>query len=776
MKINYQKKINSKQGFTLIEVLTGIFILCIMIFGVYEMYNYSLKIVREKGKREQAIAIANEEMEYFRSINYDSLGPYLCEGWAVSDNKTVTRNGINYEVITNIECVNDPFDGEGIDEGEDDYDDTGIGDYKKARVEVRWGQASDYKSIIFVSTFAPIGIETDCIGGILKINVFDANAQPVPQAGVYIKNDNLDPAYEYDTKTNDDGVLRIGCLAQDLGNNYEISINKPGATYYNNIYSTVQTCPTGTGAPNPICPTASPNNVTPTDPHVNIIEGETSEKSFAIDLLTILNIQTITQTLPSEWRVNDAAEDDSMQNKPAIYAGPGGTYYFFWEDDRDAPTRIYGQKFNSSKVAQWTDDVQVSTSNDQSFPDITIDSSGDAYISWYHKSIGNQEVYIDKLLSLDGSSLWGEIFQVISTKQNDDQSDPKINLENDENFLYLTFLDNSNDENDIYAARLSIADGTQEWASETKINDDESGHTQVSPDTIVDSTTNDLYVVWHDNRDSEYDIYAQKIDSDGIYVWGGNIKLNEDGGKEQSYPALAESQEGVDEFIYFVWQDNRNDNFDIYLAKYYKNGTKLWENDINLTTKDMSESDQTRPAIAIDNTNNIIYVAWVDERNGNPDIYLQKFNTSGEAEWTNDLRINDDQSLDSTQGLPKLIINNSNQVVVAWEDNDTGDYDIKAATVTNPDPIDEGNVPLRIYGSKTIGEDIDENNIYKFDETFTTDVNGELKFDGIDQPKLEWDSYTFEINGMGYTLLQTEPPNPFSITPNTANNIIITVE
>lgn len=775
-------KTQTQKGFTLIEILVGISILSIMILGVYGMYDYSLKMAREKGRREEAMAIANQEIEHFRSIGYDVLGTAatMCApnpgGCNIPPVQTAVRNGINYTVLTDISYVDDVFDNENHEQGGND--DTGLNDYKIARVEVRWDSTSSNNSVMLTSTFAPMGIETDCGGGILKVNVFDANVvQPIPQAEVYIKNESI--GYEYDATTNDEGVLRKGCLPADVGNNYEITINKPGTVYYNNTYSAAQTCPTGVGTPNPICPKLLLDNATPNPRHVNINEGEITEITFYIDLLSVLNVSTITQDLPTEWIVNQNAMDGYTQDMPTFGIGPSDAYYFFWQDDTGGQNRIYGQKYNSSRVAQWGGGVRVAVANNQALPDAAVSAiNGNSYLAWYHNSVGNQEAYIDKLSSANGSSLWGVNLGVNTTQQNKDQSKPKIKLEDNENFFYVAYLDNTNDANDLYASRLKTADGSREWAGETKMNDDGDGNTQDALSIVVEPATDDLIAAWRDNRDGDYDIYAQKIKPNGLYdgTWNTNVKINEDWGEDQSNPAIGILQDASGNSLYIVWQDYRNGNSDIYLAKYDINGVRvrLLANDINITSKDTTGSDQTMPAIAVNSANGAIYIAWADARNGNPDIYMQKFNTSGEAQWDDDLRINNDQTSGSIQGTPQLAINSFNKAVITWQDKDSGDYDIKAAIATDSNPVKKAGVPLRIYGSKTIGQDVGGNNIYKFDSPFTTNSNGELKFDGINETKLEWDSYSFETNS-GNCITRSEPPLPITISPNTTNNITLII-
>ncbi|MBI5733725.1 MAG: fibronectin type III domain-containing protein, partial [Candidatus Kerfeldbacteria bacterium] len=164
------------------------------------------------------------------------------------------------------------------------------------------------------------------------------------------------------------------------------------------------------------------------------------------------------------------------------------------------------------------------------------------------------------------------------------------------------------------------------------------------------------------------------------------------------------------------------------------------------------------------------YVAWVDGRDGSSDIYLQKFNTDGIFQWTNDLKVNYGSN---TASLPQLAVDSSGKLIIAWQENDGSNDDIKAATFGTFTSTPTASVPLRVYGTKTIGKDAGNNDIYKFDDnSFITDGAGELNFNGSDQPKIEWDSYHIEIIDASYQLWQTEPLLPINVKPGTPNNPI----
>ena len=72
-----------------------------------------------------------------------------------------------------------------------------------------------------------------------------------------------------------------------------------------------------------------------------------------------------------------------------------------------------------------------------------------------------------------------------------------------------------------------------------------------------------MIIAWSDTRQSIRDIYAQKIDSEGNYLWGvgGAVVVNCDGRQED--PLLVSDQNGG---AYIIWRDYRDENYygDIY--------------------------------------------------------------------------------------------------------------------------------------------------------------------------------------------------------------------
>ncbi|MDD1475097.1 hypothetical protein MEO41_28075, partial [Dolichospermum sp. ST_sed4] len=152
---------------------------------------------------------------------------------------------------------------------------------------------------------------------------------------------------------------------------------------------------------------------------------------------------------------------------------------------------------------------------------------------------------------------------------------------------------------------------------------------QLYPTFAMDSGGN-FVIAWEDQRNSYYrDIYFQRYSSSGT-VQGINTKANDDlGDFGQQNPKIA--MDFVGNFI-IVWMDSRSGgNPDIYYQRYNSGGIAQG---INTEANDTGSSSHYRPTIASDALGNFV-IAWEDTRNGNWDIYFQRYNSNGVAQGIN---------------------------------------------------------------------------------------------------------------------------------------------
>ena len=87
-----------------------------------------------------------------------------------------------------------------------------------------------------------------------------------------------------------------------------------------------------------------------------------------------------------------------------------------------------------------------------------------------------------------------------------------------------------------------------------------------------------------------------------------------------------------------AWTDYRNLNADIYAQRFNANGTPIGTN--FRVNDDTGTEDQMSPCIAVNGSGDFI-IAWEDDRNGDPDIYAQRYSKNGQP-IGNNFKVNDD--------------------------------------------------------------------------------------------------------------------------------------
>ena len=196
--------------------------------------------------------------------------------------------------------------------------------------------------------------------------------------------------------------------------------------------------------------------------------------------------------------------------------------------------------------------------------------------------------------------------------------------------------------------------------SNIQVNDDAGGTTTHDRLAIgVDGSGNSC-IVWMDNRNGNYDIYLQRYDGTGASI-GVNIEVNDDGGTTaQLAPAIAINNSGAE---VVTWHDMRNGNRDIYMQRYSASGTAQGSN--VMVNDDAGTTIQNFPTVGIDLSGNSI-IAWYDYRNANIDIYLQRYDASGIAQGLN-VKVNTN-TVAANQYYPWVAVNSSGAGVISWQD------------------------------------------------------------------------------------------------------------
>jgi hypothetical protein len=114
---------------------------------------------------------------------------------------------------------------------------------------------------------------------------------------------------------------------------------------------------------------------------------------------------------------------------------------------------------------------------------------------------------------------------------------------------------------------------------------------------------NNVYVVWQDNTNGNYDVYyTYSLDKGKSFKPIQNLSKNN--GTSELPQIAAEGNN-----VYVVWQDNTNGNYDVFL-KSSTNGIKFTD------IRNLSKNNGTSELPQIAALNNDIYVIWKDSTNG----------------------------------------------------------------------------------------------------------------------------------------------------------------
>lgn len=280
-----------EKGMTLVELLIAIGLVLLIFGGLIGSFQFMMSLVGSSKAHAGALALANERMEYIRSLPYDNVGTVSgIPNGSIPQNSTTSLNGITYNERVLIEYVDAPQDGEGASDIN-----SILADYKLAKVEYSWDFRGETKTISLISNIVPQGIETTAGGGTLTVNVFNAEVIPVSGASVRVYNNTGTTTIDVTRMTNVDGIAMFSGAPALAG--YEITVSKAG-------FSTAQTY------------TATTTNPNPTTLPVAVIEAEVSTMNFQIDELSDLTVRTISEPTTDSFEdlFNDATGIASFSN------------------------------------------------------------------------------------------------------------------------------------------------------------------------------------------------------------------------------------------------------------------------------------------------------------------------------------------------------------------------------------------------------------------------------------------------------------------------------
>lgn len=286
-----------QRGFTLVEVVIGVFIFAIVLMAIYQCYAAVYITITASRVKVNAADLANEEFEIVKNLPFADVGVSgsIPNGKLVHV-QNVTRDRIPFVVTTTVRNIDDPFDGV-IDGTPDDHSPA---DYKMVEIDVTCPNCKSFSPVQVAGRVAPKNLETASTNGALFVQVFDANGQPIQDANVHIFNPSTTPAITIDDVTNASGMLQI-VDAPPATSSYQITATKTG-------YSTDKTYPTGGGG-----------NPNPNKPHATVSLQNVTQVSFAIDRLSTLSVSSVDESCAVVPNFGFTMKGAKLIGTPLIY-------------------------------------------------------------------------------------------------------------------------------------------------------------------------------------------------------------------------------------------------------------------------------------------------------------------------------------------------------------------------------------------------------------------------------------------------------------------------
>lgn len=257
-----------RAGFSLISTMIAVAVFAMLAIAAYDLEVASTKALRAYREKEDVAALADQYLEIARNLPYSEVGTVSGNPNGVlpdqPNEKVVAYDGTNYDVYYTVTYINDPAASTTENSTED---------YKQVKVVVT--NPADGLTVPFETNIVPLGLG-NVTGGVLSLQVIDADGEPVPDAQLTITNNSVSPAIDVTRTTNSAGDwLEVGLPAS--ANSYNVVATKSG-------YSTDQTYPSTQQNPNP------------TKPNATVETGQTTSVSFSIDQESSLTLNTVDQT------------------------------------------------------------------------------------------------------------------------------------------------------------------------------------------------------------------------------------------------------------------------------------------------------------------------------------------------------------------------------------------------------------------------------------------------------------------------------------------------
>jgi hypothetical protein len=350
---------------------------------------------------------------------------------------------------------------------------------------------------------------------------------------------------------------------------------------------------------------------------------------------------------------------------------------------------VYGQRIDATGAALWTAGGKRMTVSDNSLytkitPRVTVINATEAIVIFGDNRLGTSDLFAQKITLSTGNTAWVADVSVHGSQLNTSTNIAQVADGSDG--LFLTWQDArpGSAVADIYAQRIDNS-GTMLWgANATAVCTNAA--LQSFPSISLDGAGG-VIIAWTDSRGGvgDGDIYAQRMNAAGAEQWAMNgIAVCIQSGSNQTNPFIVQGGGG---FI-IVWSDQRagTGQRNIYANSIDASGTPTWTTAavggiaVCIATGNQPSSSVSSGIQLVSDGSNGAIIVWDDARvTTNIDIYAQRINSAGVAQWTTDGVLISNAA--GNQITPSIVTDNAFKTIIAWRDarNGTANGEIYAS-------------------------------------------------------------------------------------------------
>ena len=231
-------------GFTLVELSISLFVMSLVIVAFFGLFISLVRSTVIAKRRAVANTLATNQMEYLKSLPYDSLavvGGSILAPSLLPASKVETTSGVKYTIKTSINYADDAYDGCGSYPNlatKQKYcrnypapsgapaTDTNPADYKTVSVVV-----TDNSNTRLASVDTQISArvaETASNTGAIFVTVTDPSGAPVSGASVILTNTTTTPAVNLGDTTDSNGISIFYGMPPDAAADYAVTATRSG--------------------------------------------------------------------------------------------------------------------------------------------------------------------------------------------------------------------------------------------------------------------------------------------------------------------------------------------------------------------------------------------------------------------------------------------------------------------------------------------------------------------------------------------------------------------